>query len=155
MPHPILFPLPHFIVSTIESTSYDHSGEATLIMAPGRYSDSDSEPEIVAPPLQFNFEDKEPYQHLSKHLVTDGITKRKVNGGTSLATLYPYNNTKVNNVLLQNLTRVAAPKVPCQVLKSDGQWMAPSITQFGAANRFRITYNKLVSVSEARKLPLH
>ena len=111
---------------------------------------SNSEDKPPPPPLTFEHCDPELYKHLRQHhQVIDGITRGKVDGNTTLATLYEYDEPGVDNTLVRNFAGVAEPKVPCQVQVGDGKCFPPS-TAGEKGYRFQVTYNKLVSIFHGR-----
>ncbi|KAK1023402.1 hypothetical protein LTR33_018064, partial [Friedmanniomyces endolithicus] len=72
---------------------------------------------------RFDFEgqDSTLWRHLPR--LVDGVTKAAISDATQLVALYQYHSTEpeVDNTLLENLTGVSDPSVPCQLVFGVGQ----------------------------------
>lgn len=112
-------------------------------MAPSQDSDSEPLSGNSLPPVRFDFNDEEPYQHLLSNLVVDAITRGEVNEDTKLAALYTLNDASVDNQLLLNLTTATSPAVLCQIVGDDGTLYPPRLN---SSYRLWLTYNTLVSL---------
>ena len=109
-----------------------------------RYSNSDEEDETVAPPLTFASADPEIYEHLVRHLVADAKTGDRVDGSTVLASVFTDPALIRNPTLLRNLTRIAEPKIPCQVRISRGRVFPPRFDSRTNSYSIKVTFNRLV-----------
>ena len=109
-------------------------------------STSDAE-DAPAPPLTFNLNDVEPYRHLKRNRVVDGVTRRAVNDGTTLVTLYNYDDPAVDNALVNNFAGIVELKVPCQIQVGHGTLLPPTTAVGEHGYQFKVTYNKLVRAS--------
>jgi hypothetical protein len=88
---------------------------------------STSEEKPPPPPLRFDRCDPELYKHLSQHhQVIDGVTRGKVDGNTTLATLYEYDEPGVDNALVRNFAGIVEPKVSCKLQVGDGKVFSPT-----------------------------
>lgn len=96
-----------------------------------------------SPTISFNSEDSELYKHLPP--LVDGVTKGQITASTTLVALYDYEDEAIENTLLRNLTGIAKPAVPCQLLLATGSLLPPSTATRGHGYELELTYNKLVS----------
>jgi len=102
-----------------------------------------------SPKLSFEYKDPELYQHLPS--LVDGVTKKEITRDTTLVTLYDGRDDGVDNHLLFDLTGIAVPAVPCQLLLAGGDGDAtvlpPTLSRREHGYEMRLTYNKLVSTN--------
>ncbi|KAK4548272.1 hypothetical protein LTR36_010142 [Oleoguttula mirabilis] len=112
------------------------------------FRDSDDEPSPPpSPTLDLRYQDPRLYEHLPA--LVDGVTKGSVTSRTTLVALYDYTDGSIDNVLLRNLTGVAAPAVPCQ-LKVPNGFLPPTLAPQEYGYELKLTYNKLLLAPAVR-----